>query len=606
MPQLDVGTLKAAIKVDTGDLKKANREVSGLGLNIQDSFRNINRSLRNTGLIATAALSVPLAMFSANSVKAASDAVEMTNVFNVAFSSVRQDAEKTAKSIADDFDLAASTSKVLLGDIGDLLIGFGKTRQGALEMSNTVVRMAGDLVSYKNIAGGIPAATNAMFRGMLGVSQALKPLGIALNQQSKEFKALIREYMSTHKVTMQIARAHVVLNEIIKQSPNAIGDYKRTQNELANTTRRLGEMMKFLREEFGKILIQGLRLDLVMKGLGTIVRALAKTFSLIPGFLRPVIGGFVLLGITIPPVIVALAIFNLSVLHLQKNSIGLTTAFKLQSFFLNRYFVPSLNKAIFKIRAFAIVANHAKFSIRGLKASLVGVGVLFSGIGKWLLKAGTAIAGFASSAIVGLLAALAAAAGSVYWAFVRIKDSIPKTDIKFLSDLIDTLNDALQTTWRWIKGIGKTVVEVVKLAIDSMTKLLSNMIFNLDPRNMIKAIRMGNIGALNPFGGMGDIFKTFDKNMRKIAKDVRFPSAPTPPTPALGAGGAGQAGVVSAVPSLATAAIRGTSEAVRIETQRDQSKKVEENTKKTASNTKKIADIFENNRVVLMPANITA
>lgn len=605
MAELNVGTLKAAVKVDTAQLKTAKREIKGMGLDIKKSFTSINRSLRKSALITTAAISLPLLLFSTNSIKAASDAVEMTNVFNVAFQNIRQESEKTANQLAGDFDLASSTSKRLLGDVGDLMIGFGLTDKAALSLADRTLRIAGDLTSFRNIAGGIPAVTNAIFRGMLGISQALKPLGVAMNQRSKQFKAQIREMMAARGLTEQIARAELVLQEVIKQSVNAVGDYNRTRGELANTSRRLGEMMKFMREEFGKILIQGLRLDIIIGLLGTSMRILAKTLSIIPVFLRPVIGGIVLLGIIIPPVVLAFAVFNLAVLSLQKSHLGLTGALKLQAFFIKRSVIPAVIKAIVSFSAWSAKINMTTISVFALKGSILSL--------SWSVRVLTlklkVLWAWASPLlvpIITLLGAVALAVGSIAWAFKRIKASMPKSDIKFIIDLMSTLNKVLSVTWNWIKAIGKTVVEIVKVIIDSMTKLLANMIFNLNPVNLFKAIKSGNIGALNPVGGMGEIFNVFHKNMQSIAKDLVFPKVPTRPDGTTAPGVGEGVGIGSVTPSLSSAAIRGTSEAVKIENQRSQNKKVENNTKRTADNTAKLAALFQNNSVVLMPANLTA
>ena len=605
MPQLDVGTLKAAVMVDTTQLKTAKREIKGLGLDMKKSFTNINRSLRNSSLIATAAFSLPLLMFGTSSVKAASDAVEMTNVFNVAFRNIRTESDKTANRLAENFDLASSTSKTLLGDVGDLMIGFGLTDKAALSLADRTLRIAGDLTSFRNIAGGIPATTTKIFRGMLGISQALKPLGVAMNQRSKEFRQQIRDYMQLTGATEQIARAELVLKEVIKQSVNAVGDYDRTRGELANTTRRLTQMTKFMREEFGKILIQGLRIDVVIRLLGTGMKLLAKTLSIIPGFLRPIIGGIVLLGIVIPPVVLAFAIFNLAVLHLQKNSLGLTGALKLQAFFIKRNVIPAVVKAIISFSAWTAKINMTTISLGGLKAATLSAIISV----KALTVSAKALWAWAApllAPIAVLLGAIALAVGSIVWAFRRIKASIPKSDIKFMLDIMKSLNTTLSVTWNWIKAIGKTVLEVVNLIIDSMTKLLSNMIFNLNPANLFKAIKSGDFGSLNPAGGMGDIFDVFNKNMLKIANELVFPKVPTRPTGDTSAGIGEGVGIGAVTPSLSTAAIRGTSEAVKIENQRSQNKKVENNTKKTADNSSKIAAALLNNSIVLMPANLTA
>ena len=605
MPQLDVGTLKAAVTVDTTQIKKAKKDIKGVGLDIKKSFRNINRSLRKTGLIATAAFSLPLAMFATSSVKAASDAVEMTNVFNVAYRNIRAESQKTALSLANDFDLASSTSKKLLGDVGDLMIGFGLTDKAALSLSNRTLRIAGDLTSFRNIAGGIPAVTNAIFRGMLGISQALKPLGVAMNQRSKEFRQQIKDYMQLTGVTEQIARAEIVLQEVIKQSVNAVGDYDRTRGELANTTRRLGEMTKFMREEFGKILIHGLRLDIIIGALGTSMKLLANILNIIPSFLRPVIGGMVLLGIIIPPVVVAFAVFNLAVLHLQKSSLGLTGALKLQTFFLNRNVIPAVIKAIVSFSAWTAKINMTTISLAGMKAA--SISALFSI--KALTIAAKAFWAWAFPLllpIITLLGALALVAGSIVWAFKRIKNSIPTNDIKSLSGTMESFNSVLATTWRWVIAIGKTAMEIINVLADSITKIMANLLFigSLSLKEMILAVKSDT--SLNPFSGVGDIFSAFDKNMKQIARDLKFPKKSGLSGGDLTSGIGGGVGIGATTPSLSSAAIRGTSEAIKIENQRSQNKKVENNTKRTADNTSKLASMFEANSIVLMPANLTA
>ena len=61
--------------------------------------------------------------------------------------------------------------------------------------------------------------------------------------------------MKEKDLTEQQAKAIAILDEAMKQSGKAIGDYSRTKDSLANTERRLDEQFKALKETLGKQLI---------------------------------------------------------------------------------------------------------------------------------------------------------------------------------------------------------------------------------------------------------------------------------------------------------------------------------------------------------------
>ena len=92
----------------------------------------------------------------------ARDAEETTNKFKTVFSSMDIVATRTAKTLADSYGLAHTTAMELLGDTGDILVGFGFTEESALELSKKVQELSVDLASFTNYAGGASGASSQL------------------------------------------------------------------------------------------------------------------------------------------------------------------------------------------------------------------------------------------------------------------------------------------------------------------------------------------------------------------------------------------------------------------------------------------------------------
>lgn len=186
---------------------------------------------------------------------AARDAQETQNKFDVVFESIREQANKTADSLANDFGLARSTAQKLLGDTGDIFVGFGFSESFALEQSKRVVQLSQDLASFTNFEGGAERAASALTKAVLGETESAKALGIVLRQDTKEFNDQVSELMRTKNMTLTQARAVILLDESYRQSQKAIGDFGRTINSTANQERVAEENTKKLYEAWGKLLL---------------------------------------------------------------------------------------------------------------------------------------------------------------------------------------------------------------------------------------------------------------------------------------------------------------------------------------------------------------
>jgi len=246
---------KLEIIVDAKGTKKASNDFKTMGNNIKGTVKKVKslgNSIKEVVALGGAVFLLKKSFDFAKIFKNASrDAEETASKFRSVFDEIPKLAENMSSSLARDFKLADDTAKKLLSTTGDLLSGFGYTDTEALKMSDSVNRLAIDLASFQNFAGGSEGASRALTSAMMGNTESAKSLGIIIRQDSAEFKEQIRILTEVKGMTIQQAKAQVILQEAYKQSKNSVGDFARTQEQLANQERILAETTKQLKIEIG-------------------------------------------------------------------------------------------------------------------------------------------------------------------------------------------------------------------------------------------------------------------------------------------------------------------------------------------------------------------
>lgn len=237
-----------ALRKDMNNLRTSmNRQTKSIG---ETAKKNIIPAWLKIGAVILAARKAW--NFVTEAKNAARDAIETKNKFDTVFSSLKKGANSVADTFSKSFGLAGSTARKLLGDTGDLLVGFGFAEEKALDLSVQVNELAQDLASFTNFAGGAEGASAALTKGILGETESVKALGIVLRQNTKEFREQMKVKMEVHGLTENQARAEILLAEAYKQSGKAVGDYARTKDDLANVERRANEELKETMETVGK------------------------------------------------------------------------------------------------------------------------------------------------------------------------------------------------------------------------------------------------------------------------------------------------------------------------------------------------------------------
>jgi len=169
----------------------------------------------------------------------ASNLVEINQKFGVVYSEMSDKADKTASDLASSYWLAKSGARGYLADIGDLVSGLWYTQEASLDFGNTVISLGTDLASFSNVAGGSEEAIDRLKKGLLWEHENLKALGIQINEEMVNTQLLADGTENlTWKALMQ-AKVQARLTLAMDQSKNAIWDYARSSDSLANRTREM-------------------------------------------------------------------------------------------------------------------------------------------------------------------------------------------------------------------------------------------------------------------------------------------------------------------------------------------------------------------------------
>lgn len=287
--------------------------------NFSKNLSGINKNLRVTGQkiqsigkTMSLAVTLPIVALGATAVKLASDFEETESKFFTVFSSIQKQAAATSKNLKDNFGLSSRAALQLLGDTGDLLVGFGFTESAALEMSQQVNELAVDLASFTNVQGGAKSASAALTKALLGERESIKTLGISILESDVKARVLLNTQKGLRFESVRQAKAVATLQLATEQSSKAIGDFERTSQSFANQMRITRARLEDLGIQIGKVLLPtALKFLKIIKGwiegFSQLSPATKKTIVIIGGLVAILGPLLLILGTLIGTILPALA-----------------------------------------------------------------------------------------------------------------------------------------------------------------------------------------------------------------------------------------------------------------------------------------------------------
>lgn len=231
------------------DLKQFSTEM-------QNAARQLDRfgkQMTQIGQSMSVFVTAPLLAAGAASVKLASDFQESLNKVDVAFGATAGQVKNFAQQALTQFGIAEGTALDMAATFGDMATSMGLPQTEAANMSTSLVGLAGDLASFKNI--GIDQAMTALNGVFTGETESLKMLGVVMTEANLQAFALSKGIKTQIKDMDQASKVNLRYAYIMEATKNAQGDFARTGGGAANQMRIFQESMKQLGQQFGAVIL---------------------------------------------------------------------------------------------------------------------------------------------------------------------------------------------------------------------------------------------------------------------------------------------------------------------------------------------------------------
>jgi hypothetical protein len=148
--------------------------------------------------------------------------------------------------------LTTTELKDLAGSTGDILTGFGFTEKAAADLSEQVIRAAGDLASFTNVP--VADATQRITKSLTGSAEAMDGLGIVVRDAQVRLIAFAQTGKRVARELTLQDKAAARLALIQQQMVASTGDLVRTQGSMANRLRRSSARLREMREAVAVLL----------------------------------------------------------------------------------------------------------------------------------------------------------------------------------------------------------------------------------------------------------------------------------------------------------------------------------------------------------------
>ena len=232
----------ANARTELVQLNNQLREIpSGLD-RLASGMEQAGQRLSSAGSTLTMGLTAPLVAAGTAAVNYASDTEESMNKVQVAFGDAAQSVLAWSDSTLTSIGLARGTALDMAALYGDMATSMGYSQETAADMSKTLVNLAADLASFKNIS--IDEANTALKSIFTGETESLKNLGVVMTQVNLESYAMVQGIKKSYQEMTQAEQVQLRYNYVLAQTQNAQGDFARTSDGTANQLRILQESLK--------------------------------------------------------------------------------------------------------------------------------------------------------------------------------------------------------------------------------------------------------------------------------------------------------------------------------------------------------------------------
>jgi len=219
------------------ELDADDKAFGGKLANAEASVKKFQDTCKKSGDTLSKFVTLPLLALGTAAVKFAADAEVSSRKFATAFKGAEGEAAAAVEKLNKQYYLSQGQSKQLLAYTGDLLKGFGATAGGALKTSLSVQQLAASLAAYNGIP--VQQASEAITKGLLGETEGLKTLGIAVNDTAIQARLAAEGNDKLTGTAMSLAKANTVLSLAYEQSADAVSSFQENTNTASAKVQQL-------------------------------------------------------------------------------------------------------------------------------------------------------------------------------------------------------------------------------------------------------------------------------------------------------------------------------------------------------------------------------
>lgn len=215
---------------------------------------SVNAMFSKIGKVAAGAFSVKVfGQFTKSCLDLGSDLAEVQNVVDVTFGGMSGSIDEFAKNAISTYGLSETVAKKYAGTFGAMAKSFGYTTAEAVDMSEELTGLTGDVTSFYNLSSD--EAYTKLKSVFTGETESIKELGVVMTQNALDQYALQTGLGKTTSAMTEQEKVSLRLAFVQDKLSAATGDFVRTQDGWANQIRVLTLQFDSLKATIGQGLI---------------------------------------------------------------------------------------------------------------------------------------------------------------------------------------------------------------------------------------------------------------------------------------------------------------------------------------------------------------
>lgn len=270
-----MATTLASLVVRVGaDVRGVTRGMSDAEKRLRGFNSVVHRELTRTRDLFSSLAGAAGAGFAAKAIFDLGARVEETgSKFNTVFGGA---AGRTVQTFIDQFALKAGLSneraQALTASLGGLSQAMGANVRQSAQFSIQATKIAADIASFHNAAGGTAEVLTAMKSALVGEFEPLKRFDILLSAASVQQQALQMTGKLAADTLTQQEKATAVLALVTEQAGVAIGDLARTESSAANQAKQTAAELQNIKETISSALLPAMSVGVT--GLNQFIKGL--------------------------------------------------------------------------------------------------------------------------------------------------------------------------------------------------------------------------------------------------------------------------------------------------------------------------------------------